>query len=103
MREAVPELAERILAEPGWYALAATLADAEAAGHEPAVLLKKASARRELDSAESVSDVLVWRLRRAADLPADASAMPAPGSASPSTMRVSAQVTAQHDGRSRGR
>ncbi|MFF4827468.1 relaxase/mobilization nuclease domain-containing protein [Streptomyces sp. NPDC001212] len=71
LREAVPELAEQILAEPGWYALAATLADAEAADHDPAALLTEAAGQRELDTAASISDVLVWRLRRAADLPAD--------------------------------
>ncbi|MDF3290180.1 relaxase/mobilization nuclease domain-containing protein [Streptomyces silvisoli] len=76
LRQSVPELAEQILVEPGWYALAATLADAESAGHDPAALLAEAAGRRELDTAESVSDVLVWRLRRMADLPADASAMP---------------------------
>ncbi|MEV7955217.1 relaxase/mobilization nuclease domain-containing protein [Streptomyces sp. NPDC088141] len=76
LRQAVPELAEQILAEPGWYALAATLADAEAAGHEPAALLAEAAARRELDTAGSISDVLVWRLRRMADLPADTSTQP---------------------------
>ncbi|KPC62620.1 relaxase/mobilization nuclease domain-containing protein [Streptomyces chattanoogensis] len=85
LREAVPELAEQILAEPGWYALAATLADAEAAGHEPAALLAEAVARRELDTADSVSDVLVWRLRRLADLPADASAMPEHDTTTPQT------------------
>ncbi|MEV5331264.1 relaxase/mobilization nuclease domain-containing protein [Streptomyces werraensis] len=73
LREAVPELAEQVLAEPGWYALAATLADAEAAGHNATVLLADAAVRRELDTAESVSDVLVWRLRRSADLPVDTS------------------------------
>ncbi|MER0483194.1 relaxase/mobilization nuclease domain-containing protein [Streptomyces sp. Edi2] len=73
LREALPELAEQILAEPGWYALAATLADAEAAGHDPASLLADAAGRRELGTADSVADVLVWRLRRTADLPADTS------------------------------
>ncbi|WP_405735032.1 mobilization protein [Streptomyces sp. NBC_01537] len=76
LRRAVPELAEQILAEPGWHALAATLADAEAAGHEPATLLAEAATRRELGTAESVSDVLVWRLRRIADLPADPTPVP---------------------------
>ncbi|GAA2530800.1 MULTISPECIES: relaxase/mobilization nuclease domain-containing protein [Streptomyces] len=79
LREALPGLAERILAEPGWYALAATIADAEAAGHDPAALLSDAVTRRELDTADSVSDVLVWRLRRMADLPADTSELPANG------------------------
>jgi hypothetical protein len=78
LRTAVPELAEQILAEPGWHALAATLADAEAAGHDPTALLAEAAGRRELQNADSVSDVLVWRLRRMADLPADATAMPEP-------------------------
>ncbi|MBA5221645.1 relaxase/mobilization nuclease domain-containing protein [Streptomyces griseoaurantiacus] len=73
LREAVPELAEQILTEPGWYALAATLTDTEAAGHDPTALLADAAGRRELDTADSVSDVLVWRLRRTTDLPADTS------------------------------
>ena len=72
----MPELAEQILAEPGWPALAATLADTESAGHDPAALLAEAAGRRELDTADSISDVLVWRLRRMADLPADATATP---------------------------
>ncbi|CQR61803.1 mobilization protein [Streptomyces leeuwenhoekii] len=78
LRQALPELAEQVLAEPGWAALAATLADTEAAGHDPTALLAEVAAHRELASAESVSDVLVWRLRRTADLPADAQALPLP-------------------------
>ncbi|WP_099054910.1 relaxase/mobilization nuclease domain-containing protein [Streptomyces fodineus] len=70
LRHAVPDLAEQILAEPGWPALAATLADAQDAGHNPATLLTEATQRRELDTASSISDVLVWRLRRSAHLPA---------------------------------
>lgn len=80
LRRGLPELAERILAEPGWHALAATLADAQAAGYEPAELLRKAAERRELVTADAISDVLVWRLRRMAHLPADATTMPAPES-----------------------
>ncbi|OAL15392.1 mobilization protein [Streptomyces noursei] len=88
LREALPRLAERILAEPGWYALAATIADAEAAGHDPATLLSDAVRRRELDTADSVSDVLVWRLRRMADLPADPSELPSNGTTGgPATTR----------------
>ncbi|MDH2388566.1 mobilization protein [Streptomyces sp. HNM0663] len=81
LREALPGLAEQILAEPGWYALAATITDAEAAGNDPVALLSEAVGRRELDTADSVSDVLVWRLRRLADLPADASRVPNQGKA----------------------
>ncbi|MER6531395.1 relaxase/mobilization nuclease domain-containing protein [Streptomyces sp. NPDC001508] len=79
LHQALPELAERILAEPGWRALAATLADAAAAGHDPAALLTDVAGRRELDSAESLSDVLVWRLRRAAGLPAYTTSSPPHG------------------------
>ncbi|SFN69403.1 hypothetical protein SAMN04487980_102892 [Streptomyces sp. cf124] len=79
LRAAVPELAERILAEPNWHALAATLADAASVGHHPAALLAEAAGQRELDTSDSISDVLVWRIRRMADLPADAARMPEPG------------------------
>ncbi|MGA4943730.1 relaxase/mobilization nuclease domain-containing protein [Streptomyces cinereoruber] len=71
VRQALPELADRILAEPGWPALAATLAEAQTAGHNPTSLLTQAAVRRELNTAERMSDVLVWRLRRMAGLPAD--------------------------------
>ncbi|WP_186784198.1 relaxase/mobilization nuclease domain-containing protein [Streptomyces sp. CBG33] len=51
-------------------ALVATLAQAEQAGHDPDALLKQAINMRELDTADNVPDVLVWRLRRLAHLPA---------------------------------
>lgn len=70
LQQVLPELAEQVLAEGGWPALAATLDDARRAGHDPAALLSEAARRRELDSAGSISDVLVWRLRRSAHLPA---------------------------------
>ncbi|WP_327354494.1 relaxase/mobilization nuclease domain-containing protein [Streptomyces sp. NBC_01304] len=69
VRAALPELADTVLAEPGWDALAGTLADAEHAGHDPHALLAEAAALRELDTASSISEVLLWRLRRTADLP----------------------------------
>ncbi|MFE7954255.1 relaxase/mobilization nuclease domain-containing protein [Streptomyces sp. NPDC057413] len=68
LQQVLPELAERIRAEAGWAALAATLDDVRKAGHDPAVLLADASRRRELDTADSISNVLVWRLRRSAHL-----------------------------------
>ncbi|MFE4664580.1 relaxase/mobilization nuclease domain-containing protein [Streptomyces sp. NPDC056716] len=92
VRAAVPELAERVLAEAGWPALAATLADAQAAGHDPATLLAHAAARRELDTADSVTDVLVWRLRRTAGLPADATAQPPAGTPATPTARQPARA-----------
>ncbi|MFJ9577937.1 mobilization protein [Streptomyces sp. NPDC101191] len=71
VHQALPELAGRILAEPGWPALAATLAETQSAGYDPTTLLTQAVAQRELDTAERMSDVLVWRLRRITNLPAD--------------------------------
>ncbi|MFF3750525.1 relaxase/mobilization nuclease domain-containing protein [Streptomyces sp. NPDC002018] len=70
IRAALPEAGTRAGAEPTHYALAATLAQAEQAGHDPETLLRKAVTLRELDTAEDVNDVLVWRLRRLAHLPA---------------------------------
>ncbi|MFF6857205.1 relaxase/mobilization nuclease domain-containing protein [Streptomyces bacillaris] len=70
LQHVLPELAERIRAEAGWTALAATLDDVRKASHDPAVLLADAARRRELDTADSISDVLVWRLRRSAHLQA---------------------------------
>ncbi|QFX83008.1 relaxase/mobilization nuclease domain-containing protein [Streptomyces sp. SYP-A7193] len=92
VRAALPGLAETVLAEPGWDALAATLADATQAGHNPQALLAEAAARRELGTADSISDVLVWRLRRMADLPAYA---PAPESTRASRL-TDRQAVAPH-------
>ena len=57
VRQALPDLAEQILTEPGWPALAATLTDTTAAGHDPTTLLTQAARHRELDTAGSLSDV----------------------------------------------
>ena len=60
--------------ELGWDALAATLDQAERTGHDPAALLKEAVEWRELDTADSITDVLVWRVRRLGNLRATADA-----------------------------
>jgi hypothetical protein len=52
-------------------ALAATLATAEAAGHDPQELLQQAVDLRALDTAKNIEEVLVWRIHRLADPPAD--------------------------------
>ncbi|MCX4846976.1 mobilization protein [Streptomyces sp. NBC_00893] len=64
VRRALPDLAEQILAEPGWPALAATLNDVTTVGRAPAVLLIQAARHRELDTVASLSEVLTWRLNR---------------------------------------
>ncbi|WP_329398915.1 relaxase/mobilization nuclease domain-containing protein [Streptomyces melanogenes] len=101
LRSAVPELAEQILAEPGWHALAATLADTASASHDPAALLAEAAGRRELGTADSISDVLVWRLRRMADLPADATTVPDHTPAAARASRRAGSPVASRDGRPR--
>lgn len=72
IRAVLPSNIGHELGTPGWDALAATLAQAEHAGHDPEQLLADAVALRELASADNTADVLVWRLRHLADLPAPA-------------------------------
>ncbi|MEU9406326.1 relaxase/mobilization nuclease domain-containing protein [Streptomyces sp. NPDC048281] len=67
VRDAVPVYAAQILAESAWEALAATLAAAEAAGHNPAELLHHAAGRRSLDDATSPARTLIWRIERLGD------------------------------------
>ncbi|MFE1444632.1 relaxase/mobilization nuclease domain-containing protein [Streptomyces sp. NPDC058739] len=71
LRAALPEQGERADGMPTKTdALVATVAQAEQAGHDPEALLQQAIDMRELDTAADVNDVLVWRLRRLAQLPA---------------------------------
>ena len=70
VRAAVPEHADRILADPGWPALATVLADAEAGGHKPHRLLKEAAAQRELTTARQPARVLITRIQHTSRNPA---------------------------------
>ncbi|MEE6271192.1 relaxase/mobilization nuclease domain-containing protein [Streptomyces diastatochromogenes] len=63
VRTAVPDHAERILADPSWPALATVLAEAEARGHKPHQLLKEAAAQRELTTARQPARVLITRIQ----------------------------------------
>ncbi|WJV47150.1 mobilization protein [Streptomyces flavofungini] len=63
VRTAVPDHAERILADRSWPALAALLADAEAGGHKPHQLLKEAAEQRELGTARQSARVLITRIQ----------------------------------------
>jgi Relaxase/Mobilisation nuclease domain len=67
VRDVVPAYAEQILAESAWEALAATLATAEAVGHDPAQLLHHAARQRSLDDATSPARTLTWRIQRLGD------------------------------------
>jgi hypothetical protein len=70
IRSALPDSGLRADAETNTDALASTLVQAEQEGYDPKALLQEAIEMRELDTAEDVNDVLVWRLRRLAQLPA---------------------------------
>ncbi|MEE1812986.1 relaxase/mobilization nuclease domain-containing protein [Streptomyces sp. BE133] len=62
VRAALPDHADRILADPTWTALTTTLAHAETVGHNPRRLLTEVGTQRELDSAEHPAEVLNWRI-----------------------------------------
>ncbi|GAB2925203.1 hypothetical protein GCM10027075_26930 [Streptomyces heilongjiangensis] len=70
VRAAVPDHAERILADPAWPALATLLADAEARSHQPHQLLKEAAAQRELTTARQPARVLITRIQHTGRNPA---------------------------------
>ncbi|GAA0293910.1 hypothetical protein GCM10010302_35680 [Streptomyces polychromogenes] len=78
VRHALPDLADQILTESNWPALAATLADAETAGLDPTALLTRAARHRELDTATSISDVLTWRIHHLAGTAGESRARPRP-------------------------
>ncbi|MFF4650911.1 hypothetical protein [Streptomyces sp. NPDC001380] len=70
VRQALPTgLATQILDDPHWPALAATLSEAETAGHNALNLLTRTTGHRELTSADSAAAVLTWRIRRDTHLP----------------------------------
>ncbi|MDH6538026.1 mobilization protein [Streptomyces sp. SPB4] len=94
LSSALPDRADQVLADPGWEALAATLDEAERAGYEPTALLQGVIDQRELESADNLTDVLVWRLRRTAKLPATADFAPhRPGIEKVRIRRVAAEHT----------
>ena len=51
-----------LAADPAWSAVVRRLYDAEGDGWEPARLLATVAAKRELGSAESVAEVIAWRI-----------------------------------------
>ncbi|WP_304440545.1 MobF family relaxase [Pseudonocardia sp. EC080619-01] len=57
--------AARVEREPGRGSLLTVLAEAELDGHDPEALLQEVARRRELGTAENVSDVLRWRIAHA--------------------------------------
>ncbi|MGN9763090.1 relaxase/mobilization nuclease domain-containing protein [Streptomyces sp. SD31] len=62
VQEAIPEHAREVLADPAWPALRTRLAEVERTGLDSVDVLATVARRRELTSAESIAEVLVWRL-----------------------------------------
>ncbi|MEU8679095.1 mobilization protein [Streptomyces sp. NPDC048560] len=91
VRQALPDLAEQILTDPAWPALAATLAATKSAGHDTVTLLSQAARHRELDTATNIGEVLTWRLNRLADLPQYTATAPTDLSAPARTIRPTHQ------------
>ncbi|MEU7348199.1 mobilization protein [Streptomyces bacillaris] len=88
LQQAAPEYAERILGDPAWDALAAVLAEAEAAGHNATVVIDQALGQRTLDDANNPARALTWRVRRLGE-------RHAPG---PRAQAAKARSTAQRPG-----
>ncbi|MFI9319719.1 relaxase/mobilization nuclease domain-containing protein [Kitasatospora aureofaciens] len=63
VQTAVPDHAQRILADPSWPALATALAQAESSGQPTRRALAEAAQQRELTTADRPAEVLLWRLR----------------------------------------
>ncbi|WP_033223519.1 relaxase/mobilization nuclease domain-containing protein [Streptomyces virginiae] len=98
LRAALPEQGVRADGMPTKTdALVATLAQVEQAGHDPEALLRQAIDMRELDTAEDVNDVLVWRLRRIAQLPAHPGEAPRRPQAGSRPTKASANRTSERN------
>ncbi|MGW6588393.1 relaxase/mobilization nuclease domain-containing protein [Streptomyces globisporus] len=62
VQQALPRHATGVLADSAWPALRARLIEVEKTGEDPVEVLAAVAARRELTSADSVAEVLTWRL-----------------------------------------
>lgn len=67
VEQVLPDLAEELIADPAWHAVRRALRDAEADGWDAAALLRTVTRRRELTTAESLAQVVSWRLRQVID------------------------------------
>lgn len=85
---ALPDLADQIIAEKAWPALAATMASAKDQGLDPAKTLATVFAERELNTARGTAQVLQWRLERVLENP-PTPARPTPSATTASTTTAS--------------
>lgn len=63
----LPDIAEELIADPAWHAVLRALRDAEVDGWYATALLCTVTRRRELSTAQSLAQVISWRLRRVID------------------------------------
>ena len=63
----LPDLAEQVIGDSAWDAVLRALRDADAAGWDVPALLNRAARSRELTTADSLAQVISWRLRRVLD------------------------------------
>ena len=91
VQRAIPAYATTVLTDPAWPALRSRLVAVEQGGEDPTEVLATVAARRELTSADSVAEVLTWRLegwarnRASAGTSAQATATKAPGGSGKAT------------------
>ncbi|MFI8178025.1 relaxase/mobilization nuclease domain-containing protein [Streptomyces microflavus] len=82
VQQALPVQAAAVLADAAWPALRKRLVAVEQAGQDPAEVLATVAARRELGTADSVAEVLTWRLegwlRHRASEPPSSGTSPSP-------------------------
>lgn len=76
VEDVLPDLAEEIVADSAWPAVVRAMREADASGWNVPTLLANTARRRELGSAESVAQVIAWRLQRVIDSEVPAAAPP---------------------------
>ena len=67
VEQVLPDLAEEIIEDSAWHAVLRALREAEAAGWDVPVLLETTTRTRELGTAESLAQVISWRLHKVID------------------------------------
>uniref|UniRef100_UPI003F493C66 relaxase/mobilization nuclease domain-containing protein n=1 Tax=unclassified Streptomyces TaxID=2593676 RepID=UPI003F493C66 len=67
VRNTLPQMADSVINDGAFPALAATLRQTKTMGYEPGEILAEVAAWRDFHDAESAAEVLVWRLQRRMD------------------------------------
>jgi conjugative relaxase-like TrwC/TraI family protein len=87
VEQTLPDLAGELRADPAWHAVVRALRDADTAGWDAAALLTSVS-RRDLATAESLAQVISWRLHQVIDHERSSAAVLEPTSAAADRYRV---------------